>query len=75
MTQCENLLQMFRENGGRIRRNDLLQSGFLGASYRQRLSDIRKLGYVVECQEIDGDTVFVLKGEPPMFEGNQVVML
>ena len=68
MSQCESLLQMFREGNGRIKRNDILRSGFLAAAYRQRMSDLRAKGYEIDCEEIDGETVFILKAEPPKFE-------
>jgi len=76
MTQSQSLIEMFRSNGGRLRRNDILQSGFLAASYRQRMTDLRKQGYDIACEDKDGDTVFILRQEPPRYEPNgQAVML
>ena len=41
MTQTQALKKMFDENGGKLTLGELMRT-YLGASYRQRLSDLRK---------------------------------
>lgn len=41
MTQTQALRKMFDENGGKLTLGELMRT-YLGASYRQRLSDLRR---------------------------------
>jgi len=41
MTQTQSLRRMFDENGGRLTLGEIMRT-YLGASYRQRLSDLRR---------------------------------
>jgi hypothetical protein len=41
MTQTQTLRRMFEENGGRLTLGEIMRT-YLGASYRQRLSDLRR---------------------------------
>lgn len=41
MTQTQALRRMFDENGGRLTLGEIMRT-YLGASYRQRLSDLRR---------------------------------
>lgn len=41
MTQTQALKKMFDENGGKLTLGELMRT-YLGASYRQRLSDLRR---------------------------------
>lgn len=41
MTQTERLKQLFDDHGGRLTLGDIMQT-YLGASYRQRLTDLRR---------------------------------
>ena len=48
MTQKQQLLQMFKDNGNMITLGQIMKTT-LGAEYRARMSDLRKMGYEITC--------------------------
>ena len=69
MTQKELLLHRFRTNANKLYLGDLLQPP-LGAAYRQRISDLRKDGFEIECIPNDVNpslTVYKLKEPEPVY--------
>lgn len=49
MTQKQQLLQLFADNGGAVTLGQILQTT-LAAEYRARMSDLRRDGYVIDCK-------------------------
>ena len=49
MTQKQQLLQLFADNGGKITLGQILQTT-LAAEYRARMSDLRREGYGIDCK-------------------------
>ena len=69
MTQKQQLLKMFAENGNRITLGQIMKTN-LGAEYRARISDLRNEGKTIVCTEkpVPSDNVYDLievKPEPP----------
>ncbi len=67
MTQKELLLHRFHMHGNRLTLSQLLEAP-LGAAYRQRISDIRREGYTVECVEnsdAPSNTLYILTEPTP----------
>jgi hypothetical protein len=59
--QNRKILDMLNE--GPVRLRDLVQ---VAAKYTSRISDLRKAGCVIECQEqSDGNSIYLLKFKPP----------
>lgn len=48
MTQHEQLITMFRENGNRLTLGQIMQTT-LAAEYRARMTDLRHQGYTITC--------------------------
>ncbi|MCP3683563.1 MAG: hypothetical protein GY861_12820 [bacterium] len=49
-TQIQHLLRLFQENNNKLTLGMILKTS-LGAAYRPRLSDLREMGYTVDCDE------------------------
>ena len=77
MTQSESLIDLFRQNGGRLTLGQIMQTT-LAAEYRARISELRREGYSIECQinrKSPSENVYRLT-EPTRFERNgQAVFL
>ena len=50
MTQTEQLIDLFRRNGYQLRLSQILNTT-LAAEYRARMSELRKNGYVITCEQ------------------------
>jgi hypothetical protein len=50
MTQVESIIDLFRRNGYRLTLGKLLQYPF-GYKSTSRFSDLRKMGYVINCHK------------------------
>jgi hypothetical protein len=52
MTRTESLLYLFQTHGNRLTLGEMLSYGFMiGSKYTSRISDLRKKGYKIECEE------------------------
>lgn len=64
--QWEHLLDLFKENCGRLTLADLLANGrIIGSKYTNRISDCRKHGYSIRCEESKVSpmsNVYILEG-------------
>lgn len=49
MYQKEQLLTLFRENGGTLTLGQIMKTT-LAAEYRARMTDLRKLGFFIACE-------------------------
>lgn len=67
MSQKSDLLKLFRVNGGRITLGQIMKTS-LGAEYRARISELRRDGYVILCDDKDklfpSDNIYTLVEEP-----------
>lgn len=74
MTQKSAILDLFRRNGGRLTLGQLLQPPF-AAAYSKRISELRREGFTIECQENHEhptENVYTLKEAIPVIvENNQ----
>jgi len=52
MTQCEQVLSMFRNNPGGVTTAEWITTPPLGAEYRARISELRRAGYRITCERI-----------------------
>ena len=50
MTQTEQLIDLFKRNGYQLRLRQILNTT-LAAEYRARMSELRKNGYVITCEQ------------------------
>lgn len=50
MTQCETLVELFKQNGWTMTLGQLLQYP-VGYKCTSRFSDLRKQGYVITCEK------------------------
>jgi hypothetical protein len=52
MSQSSDLLSLFKENGNRLTLGQILENWrIVGSKYTNRISEIREMGYTIECIE------------------------
>lgn len=63
MSQKTDLIKLFRANGGRLTLGQIMKT-HLAAEYRARISDARRDGYVILCDDKDkpspSENVYIL---------------
>lgn len=75
MSQSKELLKLFEENGNKLTLGQILGNWTrVGSKYTNRISELRKLGYEVECvenKERPTDNLYILKQRPAVYQEPQ----
>lgn len=71
VSQADNLLELFRTHGNRLTLGDILENWrLIGSKYTNRISEIRAMGYIVECivdKKEPTNNLYELKEPTPIY--------
>lgn len=72
MTQKEQLLNLFQENGNKLTLGQIMQTN-LGCEYRARMTDLRHQGHIINFKRGKRPSENLYELNPTKWEGNQMV--
>lgn len=72
MSQAKELIRLFYENGGKLTLGQILNAWkFIGSKYTNRISEIRRMGYDIECvenKESPTKNLYILKPRATVYQ-------